>query len=196
LAKLGVSNRAFAAMVGARSENTIRKADPSRIVRLSDGSIDAEKSLVAWRSAGDPARIKPRTDEPPLRTAVREPVLRTEADARDAIALIARVLQAEGVEAGGPIDFNAARTADTILKAYQRDLAMAQKRKELVPISGVKLHVEKAFVTARQTIQRLPSRHVPAMAAELGVDPGDLDRVLNRAIAAELEDMSGPTIRP
>ena len=188
----GVSGRSLATAIGV-SEAAVRKAFKSgRIPRNDDGTFDVERCRAAWGRSTDPARSVVRE---PANSGARPPVVRTEADARDAIALIARVLQAEGVEAGGTIDYNAARTADTILKAHERDLKMAQRRKELVPMAAVKPHIEKAFVTMRQTIQQLPSRHVPAMAAELGCDPGDLDRVLNRAIAAELEDLSAPAVR-
>ncbi len=103
--------------------------------------------------------------------------------------------EGSGVTDAAEIDFNMARTADTILKAHERDLSMAQKRKTLVPLAKVKEHVERAFIGLRQSVQRLPSRHVPAMAAERGCEPGALDAALSKAIAAELDGLSSPVVR-
>ena len=91
--------------------------------------------------------------------------VRTEDDARAAVSLIKRILNAEGADSGGAGYFGMARTAETILKSHERQLKTAERRKELVPIEAVKGHVEKAFIGLPQAIQRLPSRHVPAIAA-------------------------------
>jgi antitoxin component HigA of HigAB toxin-antitoxin module len=170
----------------------VRKAvKAGRIKRENDGLFDLEACRSAWGGTTDPARSKVRE---PANQGARTPAVRTEADAQAAVALIRRVLEAEGADAG-QIDFNAARTADTILKAYQRDLAMAQKRKELVPSALMQKHASDAITALRQIWQRSPSRHGAAMAAELGISATDLDRVWSRAIAADLEEMSKVTIK-
>jgi hypothetical protein len=56
----------------------------------------------------------------------------------------------------GEITFNQARTADSILKARERELKMAERRKELVNLDRVREHVSKAFISLRQVFQRLP----------------------------------------
>ncbi len=193
----GVSGRALAALVGL-SEGAIRKAEKARrIARLPDGSYDADQCIQALQRNTDPGRRKaaeaasqPRTD------AVRAPaqLVRTDEDAREAVALIARILREEGI-AGGVVDFNSARTAETILKARERELKIAQRRRELVSLAQQREHVGRAFVGYRQAMQRLPSRHVPQMAAELGCDPGGLERLLDRAIATELDALSAPMVR-
>ena len=64
-----------------------------------------------------------------------------------------------------------------------------------MPLAKVREHIEKAFIGIRQAIQRMPSRHVAAIAAELGCDAGALDAALNKAIAAELDALSAPVVR-
>ena len=162
------------------------------IPHLPSGKYDLDAVASALARNLDPARS--RTNARASERTNSKPKISTEGEAREAVALIARVLQGEGV-ATGDIDFNAARTAETILKTYERDLKIAERRKELVPLAAVKLHVEKAFIGYRQAIQRLPSRHVPEMAATLGVDPGALDAALSKAIAAELDALSAPIVR-
>lgn len=183
---IGVSGRSLATSLGV-SETAVRKAvRAKRIPQHGDGSYDVEQCRQAWGKSTDPARSKVRE---PANPGARTPMVRTEDDAKAAIALIAQVLQAEGAEAG-TIDYNAARTADTILKAYERDLSMAQKRKDLVPATDTKRHFSSAFTGFRQQIQRMPSRHVPEMAARLGVDPGLLQSEMDRMVAATLTEMS------
>lgn len=190
-----LSGRGLATALGV-DEGAVRKAvKAGRIAKGDDGKFDLDACRQAWTKSTDPARSKVvRTDADRADYLGPKAVVRTEADAHAAIALIARVLKAEGAEAG-EIDYNAARTADTILKAYERDLKMAQRRKELVPAAETAKHFASSFTGYRQAIQRLPSRHVPQMAAELGVDPGALERLLDKAIAAELNALSAPVVR-
>ena len=198
----GVSGRQLAKLLGI-SEPAVRKAAKAkRIPQLADGSFDPDACRSAWARSTDPARVRAcgpanQAREPGSRVRtpeVRTPAVRTEADAQAAVTLIRRVLQAEGADTD-EIGFGAARTADTILKAYERDLKLAERRKQLVPIARVKSHIEKAFIGIRQAIQRMPSRHVPAMAAELGCDPAALDAAWTKAIAAELDALSTPVVR-
>lgn len=192
---LGVSARELGRLLGV-SDTAVRKAAKAkRIPQLADGTFDPEACRSAWSGSTDPARTKVREPANPAVRTGSQPAVRTVDDAKAAVALIARVLRGEGATEVGEIDYGSARTADTILKAYERDLKIAQRRKELVPIALVKTHIEKAFIGLRQAIQRLPSRHVPEMAATLGVDPTRLDEVLSKAIAAELDELSAPVVR-
>jgi hypothetical protein len=173
----------------------VRKAiKAGRIKELPDGTIDLEAARKAWAASTDPARTKVRE---PANPSSQQVVVRTEDEARAAVGLIIKVLRSEGssIEEDAEVDFGMARTADTILKAYERDLKMAQRRKELVPLAKVQQHVEKAFIGFRQVVQRLPTRHVAAIAAEVGCDPAALDAALSKAIAAELDALSSPVVR-
>ncbi len=122
--------------------------------------------------------------------------VRTPEDAVEAVVLIRRVLSEEGADASGDVDFGMARTAETILKARPRELQLAERRKQLVPLTAVQAHVEQAFVQYRQAIQRMPSRYVSQMAAEFGCEPARLQAGMDRMIAETLAEMSGPVVRP
>jgi len=190
---VGLSGRAAASALGI-SEGALRKAVKSgRASKMPDGTFDLEALRAELRSSTDPARTKVRTVRYGTRSVGTKPV-RTEDDAQDAVSLVRRVLQEEGADDDGGIDFSKARFVETILKSQERELKMAQRRKELVPIAAVKTHVEKAFIGLRQVIQRLPSRHVAAIAAEIGCDPGKLEAALSKAIAAELDVLSSPVV--
>src|SRR5215472_3412648 len=149
---MGVSQRELARILGV-SQPAVRKAIATgRIKALPDGTLDPDDARQSWARSSEPGRTKVKTDRAPSAH------VRSESDAREAVNLITRILNEEGVANDGTVDFAAARTADTILKARERELKMAQRRKELVPFASVKGHVERAFVAYRQAIQRLPSR--------------------------------------
>src|SRR4051812_19830708 len=140
----GVSRREAAKALGV-VEGSIRKAIKSgRIKELPDGTIDIEDARANWSARTDPARSKvrtePRTEDDEVRIPPPPPV-RTQADAEEAISLIKRVLMEEGVPSEGPVDFDQARTAETILKARERELKMQERRKILVPLAKVVRHI-------------------------------------------------------
>jgi hypothetical protein len=184
-----MSGRAAAAAVGI-SESALRKAvKAGRAGKLPDGTFDLEALKRQLKASTDPARTKLRINPHSTQS------VHTEDHAREAVSLVRKVLQEEGAESSGTIDFGMARTAETILKSHERQLKMKERRKELVPLAAVKGHVERAFIGLRQAIQRLPSRHVASIAAEIGCDPSLLDAALSKAIAAELDVLSSPVVR-
>ena len=192
----GISLSELARQLGRAKSGLHKLAKSGQIPQRPDGTFDLAAVRAALESNLDPAR-KAAVHEPVHRSPKSErPVVNAPAavctpdDAAEAVALIAQVLREEGVEADGPVDYSAARTAETILKARERHLKILQRRKELVPLAQQQKHVSDAIVAIRQIWQRMPSRHGAAMAAELGVSAADLDRVLSRAIAADLDEMS------
>ncbi len=149
---------------------------------------EADRQLAANL---DPARRKASKAAPRLRGAE----IKTPAAAADAVALIKGVLRDEGVETDGTVDYGLARTAELILRARDRALKIAERRKELVPLDPVRRHAFETFVRFRRAIQAMPSRHVPEMAAKLECDPGKLQAELDRMIHATLTELSAPVIR-
>jgi hypothetical protein len=190
----GISTRAFARLIDV-DESAVRKAKKEGRVRtLPDGTIDPEQAKKAWLANTDPARTRVRT-QPEVRTKVRSQV-RTEAEASAAVGLIRNVLRAEGhAGADGAIDYADARTADTILKAHERDLKMARLRKEQVPIKHVRPHIEKCFHGYKQAVLRIPDRFAAEMAAELCCDETQLRNSLGRVIRIVLGELSAPVVR-
>ena len=79
---------------------------------MPDGTFDLETLKAELKSSTDPARTKVRTDRQGT-----QPSVTTEDDARAAVSLVRQVLQEEGAYSSGTIDFEMARTAETILRA-------------------------------------------------------------------------------
>jgi hypothetical protein len=205
----GISTSRFAKEVGV-TERAVRKAKHvGRVVMFADGSIDLEKSLKTWTRNADPARGKvrvPRTGTSPESGADSGsapdnaspgdvPPVKDKASAYDAVQLVKDVISQEGGDDKSLVDFGMARTAESILKSRERELKLRMRRGELVEISRVRDHVQKAFIAYRQSIQRLPARHAASIAAEVGCDPAALDKALQRVIQTELELMSAPVVQ-
>jgi hypothetical protein len=183
----GITRRALAKQLKV-SVSAVQKAiQTKRIPVLPDGSLDPETAEAAWVQRSEPARSRVRRDG--------QPPIETPDDARLAVALVRRVLEEEGAPAGEAIDFVSARIAETILRARERDLKLAQRRRELVELTPVREQVARAFVSLRQTWQNFPARHAAAIAAETGCDAGLLNAALAKAIASELTQLSTPVVR-
>jgi hypothetical protein len=186
---VGASGRSAASALGISEGAPCKAVKSGRASKLPDGTFDLGTLKAELKSSTDPARTKVRIKREGTQSVC------TEDDARAAVSLVRQVLQEEGAYSSGTIDFEMARTAETTLKSHERQLKMKERRKEFVPIASVKGHVERAFIGLRRAIQRLPSRHVAAIAAEIGCDPGKLEAALSKAIAAELDVLSSPVVR-
>lgn len=193
--------RATARAVGIDHAQLKRLADNGQVPRNADGSFDLEAVRSAIVSNVDPAFSRKPTsrkagDSSPRRHHSKRhqssTVVTTPTEARDAVALIARVLAEEGVTPKGPPDLLAARLAETILKARGHELRIAERRRKLVPADAVHAHFTKCIIGIRREIERMPDRHGAEMAAQLGCDPGALDDALRRMIHATLTEMSTP----
>ncbi len=167
-------------------DGLVELADVQKMLAASDPAMRRKTARKVVTPAGD-SPVTPPVGSPPRVT--------TPEDARDAVRLIEQVLAEEGAPLAGPIDYPAARLAETILKARDKALRIAERRKILVPLEPVRQHMFSAFTGLRRTIQAMPSRHVPEMAARLGVDPGTLQTELDRMIHATLTEMSAPIVR-
>ncbi|ACL58752.1 hypothetical protein [Methylobacterium nodulans] len=191
----GVSARQLAKILGV-TEGAVRKAlKANRIKRLPDGLIDREAAREAWQGSTDPVRTKVRTEPQTVRTRGTHPrvEVRTPAEAREAVSLIARVLAEEGVEdADGSIDFSKARTAELILKARQRSLDQAEQQGRLIERAAA----EKLFFdTARELRDAWlawPARIGIELAAELGIEARVLTQALTNHVNRHLSELGEP----
>jgi hypothetical protein len=185
---IGTSGRATAAALGV-SETALRKAKISgRINALSDGSYDIESVREQWSATTDPVRTRVRTCEP-----VRTPV-RTEEDAREAVSMVRRILDEEGVQAG-TVDFNATRTADLILKARERAIRIEVAQGRLIDAEAARKMVFELSRQDRDSWTNWPARMAPLMAAQFGIDQMKLTIYLDDAVRQHLAERSDPELR-
>ena len=185
---MGISKRAYAERRGV-SPAAVRKAiKTGRIDVEPDGTIDPEKADAQWERNTDPARRKANGNRN-AETGNQEVPVRTQDDAREAINLIKRVLDEEGQT--GLSGFDAARTADTILKAYERDLSLAKSRGELVDKQKATELIFAKARAERDVWLQWPARVGALMAAELKVDPHQMETVLDAYVREHLAEIPG-----
>ncbi|GJD40091.1 hypothetical protein [Methylobacterium bullatum] len=197
-----VSGNKLAAILGV-SQTAVRNAlKGNRIKRLPGGLIDPVAAREDWAATTDPSRSKVRTSGK-VRTQGAQvgAQVRTEAEAREAVTLISRILAEEGMRDDGKgIDFGKVRTAELILKARQRHLDQAEQEGTLVDRAAA----EKLFFDlareGRDAWLSWPARVGIPMAEEIKIDPttGKVDprslvTVLSSYVRQHLAEMGEPS---
>jgi hypothetical protein len=186
---LGISLSELARRVSLDKAGLSRAAKRGRIPRLPDGTYDEAAVRKALKENTEPSRshfkIKP----------VDAPTTVNEAEAADAISLVKRLLQGEGRDTSGPLTFDDARTAETVLKVRQRDQEIERDKGNWVPKAPLLKHLEDSFAAYRKELQALPARYGAQIAAEVGCDVTALDRAFSKVIRDHLDGLSAPLVR-
>ena len=131
--------RATGREIGFDHAHLARLIKAGRLSRGTDGLVDVAEARAVTAQSDPAMRRKPvqqRSDRPvtqgaesPLGHRSESPApVTTPDDARAAVRLIEQVLADEGVASTRPVDFPAARLAETILKARDRSLRIAERR--------------------------------------------------------------------
>lgn len=94
---------------------------------------------------------------------------------------------------GGTVDDRSANARKNLASAEWTELKVLEKKKELWPRAEALRAVSDAVSMVTQAVITFPDEKSDAMAAELGIDPGTLRRVLKRFLYSHMED-SGKTI--
>ena len=175
---MGVSRRNYAARRGV-SEAAVRKAIATgRITTLADGTIDPARADSEWGARTDPAQQ--RGQQVP----------------KEAIRAVANTLRDAGADpsgtdaTGGGSYFLRARTTNEVLKAQTAKVRLAKMKSEVIDRARATALV---FALARQECDawtNWPARSAALMAAELGVDPASMQKVLEKHVRAHLTELA------
>ena len=161
---MGVSLREYARRRGV-TEGAVRKAvKTGRITPEPDGSIDVEKADKEWvENTLDP---KIKTDTPHMEESIP-------ADS----------------SSGGKPSYTKIKTAHELYKAQMTQLALQEKKGQLIHKDMVKTQVYKLGRQVRDSWLNWPARISALMAAELGVDEHTLHTTLERYVREHLHDI-------
>ena len=187
----GMSERQYAAHVDL-SRGAIQKAKESgRLVQHADGSIDAASSDARRAAMTDPAmqRVAPANAPPPA--AKLKPVPDT------ALSAVGDTLREHGLVppvTGGSTTFLQARTANEVLKAQERKLKLAKLKGELIDRDRAVGLVFRLAREERDAWVTWPARAAALMASELSVAPAAMQKVLEKHVRAQLDDLA--EVRP
>ena len=172
----GMSERQYAAHVGL-SRGAIQKAkEVGRLVQHADGSIDAAASDARRGVMTDPAKQRNAATKPPPPAPKLKPVSDT------ALSAVGDTLRENGLVppvTGAGTTFLQARTANEVLKAQERHLAIQKKKGALVDRARAETLVFRLARQERDTWVTWPPRVAALMAAE---------------VAAEVEKQSGKPV--
>lgn len=179
----GMSERQYAAHAGL-SRGAIQKAKTAgRLVLHPDGSIDAQASDTRRAETTDPSKTR------------RPPKLKPVSEA--AVTAVGDTLREQGLAApmvGGGTTFLQAKTANEVLKAQERRLKLLKLKGELIDRSRVTLLVFRLAREERDAWVNWPARVAALMAAELGMEPTAMQRVLTSHVRAHLDELA--EVRP
>jgi hypothetical protein len=195
----GMSEREYAAHVGL-SRGAIQKAKTAeRLVLHPDGSINAAASDARRAETTDPSKVRgdrgasgaakaPRTKPP-------APKLKPVPEA--AVAAVGDTLREQGLAVpavGGGTTFLQAKTANEVLKAQERRIRLQKLKGELIERARALALVFRLAREERDAWVNWPARSAALMAAELGVEPAAMQKVLERHVRAHLDELA--EVRP
>jgi hypothetical protein len=189
----GMSEREYATRAGL-SRGAIQKAKAAgRLVLHPDGSIDADASDARRAAATDPSkqRSAPRAFErPPASTSASASKLKPVPAA--AVAAVGDTLREQGLPSpsGGGATFLQAKTANEVLKSQERRLKLQKLKGELVDRARAETLVFRLARETRDAWVNWPARAAALIAAELGIDPATMQKVLEAHVRAHLDELA------
>ena len=181
----GMSERQYAARVGL-SRGAIQKAKAAgRLVLHVDGTIDAEASDRQRAETTDPSKTR------------KPPALKLKPVPEAAVAAVGDTLREQGLAVpamGGGTTFLQAKTANEVLKAQERRLRLSKLKGELIERARALSLVFRLARQERDVWVNWPARAAALMAADLGVEPAAMQKVLEKHVRAQLDDLA--EVRP
>lgn len=182
---MGLSVREYARRRGVSHVAVLKAVRAGRIPQEADGTIDQAKADAAWEAQTDPAK----------RPVAKKPV----ASAKPAPAPapppeVAPVVAAGHGGAVAGTNFTQARTMHEIAKAQRARIQVQRLKDEMVDRAGAVALVFKLARQERDSWITWPARVAAQMAAEAGIDPHTMQRLLEAHVRAHLAELAD--IRP
>ena len=178
----GMSERDYAARAGL-SRGAIQKAKAAgRLVLHADGSIDPEASDARRAAAPDPVEAAWAS---PL-----QPKLKPVPGA--ALSAVGDTLRENGLPppSTGGATFLQAKTANEVLKSQERRLKLQKLKGELVDRARAETLVFRLARETRDAWVNWPARAAALIAAEVGLDPAAMQKVLEAHVRAHLDELA------
>jgi hypothetical protein len=198
----GMSERQYAAHVGL-SRGAIQKAKTAeRLVLFPDGSIDAEASDARRAEMTDPSKVRGErsagTEDRRAHSRVIKPpapIMKPVPEA--AVTAVGDTLREQGLAApvaSGAMTFLQAKTANEVLKAQERRIRLQKLKGELIERARALSLVFRLAREVRDAWVNWPARSSALMAADLGVEPAAMQKVLEKHVRAHLDELA--EVRP
>jgi hypothetical protein len=183
----GMSEREYAARAGL-SRGAIQKAKAAgRLVLHPDGSIDAEASDTRRAVVTDPSKQRAAAERSPT-----PPTSKLKPVPNAAISAVGDTLRENGLPppATGGATFLQAKTANEVLKSQERRLKLQKLKGELVDRARAEALVFRLARETRDAWVNWPARAAALIAAELGLDPAAMQKVLEAHVRSHLDELA------
>ncbi len=176
---MGLSIRAYARHRGV-SHVAVKKAiDTGRITPLPDGTLDPEIADAQWAKN----TLSRKSAEQPSQPASPSPARPSPASRSPELPDPVQSLPSGGAS------LLQARTANEVLKARLKQIALAEKKEELVDRAKAVAQVFKLARSERDAWLNWPARVSAQMASSLGVDPYTMHVTLEAAVCEHLQEL-------
>lgn len=193
---MGLSRRAYARHRGV-AENAVRHAlARGRITLEPDGTIDPEKADRDWAASTDPAQQR-RHHAPEGREAAAmpptQPAQRAELEKpvpRAALDTVQKTLGETPEKPEKDVTFLRAKTANEVIKVQVRSVRLAKIKGELVDRARAVATIFGLARRERDAWVQWPARVAALMAAELRVDPHQMETVLEQHVRRHLSELA------
>ena len=184
----GMSERDYAARAGL-SRGAIQKAKTAGPAGVAPRRLDRRGRLRrAARRRDRPVEAAPGRRLSPADQ--RLPKLKPVPAA--AVAAVGDTLREHGLPspAAGGATFLQAKTANEVLKSQERRLKLQKLKGELVDRARAEALVFRLARETRDAWVNWPARAAALIAAELGLDPAAMQKVLEAHVRAHLDDLA------
>lgn len=181
---MGLSIRAYARHRGV-SHVAVKKAiDTGRITPLPDGTLDPEIADAQWAKNTLSRKAAEQPSQPARPSPARTSPARTSPASRSPEVPD----PAQSLPSGGA-SLLQARTANEVLKARLKQIALAEKKEELVDRAKAVAQVFKLARSERDAWLNWPARVSAQMASSLGVDAHTMHVALEAAVREHLIEL-------
>ena len=176
---MGVSLREYARRRGVSHVAVMKAIRAGRLTPEPDGTLDPAKADAQWDARTDPARAPEGVvaeEKPPTEPPREERPPATEPTPQ------------------GTATFTQARTAHEISKAQRARIQVQRLREEVVDRAQATAEVFRLARRERDAWVNWPARVAALMAAELGLEPHAMQKVLEGHVREHLNELA--EIRP
>ena len=190
---MGISLREYARRRGVSHVAVMKAIKVGRITPEPDGSLDPVKADAQWDDQTDPAR-RPEAPEDERAGTGQTPAASDSDKLGDEVAQVRSPAAAEPAAQGTGASFTQARTAHEIAKAQRARIEVQRLREEVVDRGHATAEVFRLARRERDAWVNWPARVAALMAAELGVEPHAMQKVLETHVRDHLNELA--EIRP
>ena len=176
---MGISLREYARRRGVSHVAVMKAIRAGRLTPEPDGTLDPAKADAQWDARTDPARRPESPEDEPAQA--------------DEPAGPPTPAATEPAPQGGAT-FTQARTAHEIAKAQRARIQVQRLREEVVDRAQATSEVFRLARRERDAWVTWPARVAALMAAELGVEPHAMQKVLEAHVRDHLNELA--EIRP